>query len=153
MRRSLLLLAVVLLPVPSCGDGEPDGGVERPTKAEWITAADALCREMFEELDQIPEPQTLEESYELGGRTIEIQRASLAALRALTPPTGDEAVVAEILDAHEALIDWGEEMIESLAAGDEERAFELHVDAERLAEEADRLTGDYGLRECLGSDD
>jgi hypothetical protein len=153
VKRSLLLFVVVLLLVfvASCGDDDPDGGgVEILTKPEWIAAADAICVDMFRELDQIPEPQTLEESYELGERSIEIQRAALAELGALTPPEGDEAAVEEILDAHEALVDWGEEMIGSFGAGDQETTFELHADAERLAQEADQLMNDYGLRECLG---
>lgn len=153
MNRSLLLsVAVVLLVlVTSCGgDDAGGGGAEAPTRSEWIAAADAICSGMFQELDRIPEPQTLEERHELGARAIEIQRAALAELRALVPPEGDEAVVDEILDAHEVLIDAGEEMIGSLAAGDQERTFELHADVDRLAQEADQLMRDYGLRECLG---
>ncbi len=151
MKRLTTAVAFMLL-IAACG-GDDTGGGEALTKADWITAADAICADMFEELDQIPEPQTLEESHELGRRTIEIQREALAELRALTPPEGDGAAIANIFDATEALIDWGEELIEAVAAGDQEKAFELHGDGERLAEEADRLTADYGLRECLGSED
>lgn len=150
MRRTALIVAALVMMVTACG-GDDSGDGETPAKAEWIASADAICADMFEELDRIPEPQTPAESYELAGRTIEIQREALAELRALTPPRGDETAVEEILDAHEALIDWGEEMLEALEAGDQEETFELHADAERLADEADRLAGSYGLRECLGS--
>jgi len=135
--------------VAACG-GDDAGGVEAPTKAEWIAAADAICAEDNAELALIPEPQTPEEMGEAGVRATEIQRAGLAEVRALIPPEGDEAAIEEILDAVEAVIDWGAEFIEAVAAGDEAKAGELlHGEGERLTEEAIQLAKDYGLQECL----
>jgi hypothetical protein len=149
MRRCLILL-VVLLVVAACGDDDAAGD-EALSKAEWIAAADAICAEDNAELALIPEPQTPEEAAEAGARAIQVQRTGLAEVRALVPPQGDEAVVGEILDSVEAVLDWSEEFIEALVAGDDAKAEELHAEGERLTEEAIRLAEEYGLQECVTS--
>jgi hypothetical protein len=150
MRRILLMVVafVVVVAAAACG-GDDAGGVEVPTKVEWIAAADAICAEDNAELALIPEPQTPEEMGEAGVRATEIQRTGLAEVRALARPEGDEAAIEEILDAVEAVLDWGAEFTEAFAAGDEAKAGELHAEGERLTEEAIRLAKDYGLQECL----
>ena len=150
MRRTVLMITVFALMAASCGD---DNGGEAPTKAEWIAAADAICAENNAELALIPEPQTPEEMGEAGTRAVEIQRAGIAKARALIPPEGDEAAVAEILDAAEAVIDWGEGFIAAVASGDLAKAAELEVEGEGLSEEATRLAKEYGLKECHADED
>jgi hypothetical protein len=151
-KRSVSILVMLVTLVAGCGGDEGDES-EAPTKAEWIASANVICAEMFEELDLIPEPQTPEEMGEAGPRVTEIHRTALARLRALVPPDGEEGRVEQILDAAQATIDWGEEFTDAVAAGDDERATELLAEGERLVSESDRLFGDYGILECLESEE
>lgn len=149
-RRAVSILAALVLMVAACGG---DGEAGALTKAEWVAAANGICVEMFRELDSIPEPETQGEAGEAGIRVTEIHRAALADLRALEPPAGEQARVAQILDAAQAVIEWGSEFTEALAAGEEDRAGELLAEGERLVDEADGLFGDYGLQDCLESEE
>jgi len=102
-KRFLLLLVPVALII-----GVGCASSDTPSKAEYISQADAICRDADKALNQkIQEtfgakPPTPEQINAFSAKeAIPNLEDQLAALRALTPPEGDEETTTEIYDALE----------------------------------------------------
>ena len=101
--RRLIQCTTVGLAGLMIGCGDDDG--KTTTTEEWVTAADAICAEMNTQLEQIPEPQTIEEFATAHAQVNQIWRNGLDELQELDLPDGNEAATTEVLDAFDQLID------------------------------------------------
>jgi hypothetical protein len=151
MRSTAAAIAVVaacLLAVGCGSDDDADGEGARLTKAEFITRADAICKDANDRIDAIPEPQTTEELAELGRQVLDIGREQLARLRALRPPAADEETINGTYDVIEEQLGVAEELVAAAEEGDLQGLQELLEQGERLDARGDRIARDYGLKDC-----
>lgn len=139
-------LAALALAASGCGGGddEPEDPKER-----FLAEANAICEQLGEDsvdlVDETlgdagkePTPARLRA---ISRQSTELQRAGLADLRALTPPPGDEELVARIWDALERAID-------ELGAVAIDDPGEEGGPADLALNEYGALASDYGLGVC-----
>src|SRR4051794_23610223 len=115
MRSLWLCGAALLLAVTGCSKNDPAGtaSTQQSTsslpatsslpsspattiaveKTAFLAQADAICKEMNRQLKEFGQPTTPEETVVVIDKSIPVLRSSLAQLRALPPPPGDEAVL------------------------------------------------------------
>ena len=107
-RFLILMLAGTALALGACGDDD-DGGT---TKAEFIEKADAICAEGEEQSQQLareglqnPQNPTGQEVLDILDKLVPIQRDTIAQVRELEKPEGDEDEIDAIYDAAQAAND------------------------------------------------
>lgn len=132
-----------------CGDDGEDGGESAaagPTKEEWLAEANAACeradRVMNREGEALfaegePSQQVMRD-YALEV-VVPAFRRTIADIRALGAPAGDEQVIEELLAAQEEGTDRVEQDPLSIFEEDE-------------PSQADRLAAQYGLTSCGDTD-
>lgn len=136
-------LVVLALVAAGCGDDDDDGQeAEAPTKSEFIEQGDKICADADQALadvaiEQYPEgPPTGEDAVAFAEDVfipnLQGQHDDLAAL---TPPEGEEEVVADLLATLQAGID-------EIAADPEN-----FVRSDAL-EDASAAAADFGFRSC-----
>lgn len=139
-------LVALALAASGCGGGDDEG--EDP-KDSFIAEADAICEQLGEDsvdlvdetlgdAGQEPTPARLRA---ISRQSADLQREGLADLRALTPPPGDEELVARIWDALERAID----ELDAVALDD---PGEPGGPADTALNEYGALASDYGLGAC-----
>jgi len=120
LNKSLLSLAALLaataLIAAGCGssDDSSDSDEPAPTKAAYVTEADAICAADSEKITNLSAnlPTDLNDPVVTDAITNEIlpiYREQLTKLRELTPPEGEEETTAAIYDALETGLDQVEE--------------------------------------------
>jgi hypothetical protein len=164
MRKALMVLVVAgigaALVAAGCG-GDDDatsaatttgatgsGGGEPLSKQEFISEADAICKQGDKEIAEAGreqfgnERQPSEEEQEqfVTDTVIPNIQNQVDSIRSLTPPEGDEDQVTAILDAAQEGIAKGVQDPSSFTVGAGEDPFA----------EANRLAQDYGLTACGG---
>lgn len=175
--RLMLLALALLLIVAACGGSDagesaaeaaPDGDSapvaaesEEPprseptepeppvvTKKNFVEAADEICLEVDEQLDALPEPETLQSLATLTVEAKALTTAGLGRLRDLEIPPGDEAAVAAVFDPLAAQVDLFDDLADAAAAEDAEAINEIVS----LGEELDAVTHEaalgYGFSRC-----
>ncbi len=138
---SVALLSVAALFAAGCGgDAGSSSDEPAPTKAAYITDADAICKAGQSDFEAIVKDlpndiEAPESQAAISDEIVPLYRDQIEQLRALTPPEGDEEATARIYDAVEEAVDKVEEDPSAL---DEVVTFE----------EANTLATDYGLEVC-----
>lgn len=147
MRKRLTLLLLAAL-AAGCGGGGGGGSGERLTRADWVAAADAVCRELKERLDDLGEPGDLADLAKLTGKALPIVEDELGRLRELRPP-------AELQAEVNAWLATGDESLETLRAvgkaadqGDLAAVSRIGAEAQRNEQRSDRLARGLGLTDC-----
>jgi hypothetical protein len=142
----LLLAAVFAL--AACG-GE--------SKEDFISDADAICKDAEEKTDELEDPQNVEEVPEWADEVLDIAEESQGELEDLDPPSEVEDDFNTYLDNIDEGIELFEEVRDAGEAGDEERVQELLTsdEIEELDDENEELAKDIGFNDCgqEGSDD
>jgi hypothetical protein len=155
-----LALASLALVAVGCGGGDDStttdtgtsgatGASGAPlTKEAFIAQADAICKESGDAIDKQAnqffsgqEPSDAEIEQFANEVVIPGLHEQVDAIRALTPPEGDEDQIDAMLNAVNEATDRAEADPSLLRASDSESPFA----------EANQLAQDYGLKEC-GSD-
>lgn len=99
------LLATTAIFAAGCG-GSDDSSEDAPTKAAYVTEADDICATNQEEISEIAKdlPDDINDPAvqdAISDEVLPIYQDQLTALRALTPPEGEENATTEIYDALE----------------------------------------------------
>ncbi len=149
MRVSSAGLALIVAFLAGCGGG---GGGERLTKEQFLEQADAICADFEAKLDELPDPQNLEELIALAGEAQPIAAEGVARVRALNPPEELEADVDAWLDLNEENVQRIEDLREAGEAGDEERVREIATGGSENEQKADALAKKIGLSDCARED-
>ena len=151
MRRArvALVAAAVVLAAAACGDGD---GEDRLSREEWVRAADAICTDYDGRLEQLPDPNTLDELADVAERAHPIARAGVRRLRALRPPAELANDVDEWLDRNDANVRTIERLGDAARAGDETRVQEIASAGADNEAAADALARELGLRACARRD-
>jgi hypothetical protein len=166
------ILAVGAL-IAGCGGGDSsteatqtvtvEATSEALTKAEWISAADAICQDSRDGEDPdlereyreaADEPESLEKRErlaELLTSVVEEARPFAARLRALDAAPSEVELTEEISESIEKGINATERRVSALKANDAAEARSAVDEMEQAKAEAEGLERGYGLRVC-GSD-
>ena len=130
------------------GDGGENGGGERLTAEEFVQQADAICADTNQQLDELNEPENVDDLAALAAEAVSISEQSVDALRELRPPEelqGQFDRALELLDQQNAL---GRELVTAAEDGDQEQIQAIVAEGEPIQTEAREIAGDLGLTEC-----
>jgi len=119
------------------------------TKADYITQANALCQTMNDGVKSIPDPGSDPTKVaDAIDQTVEITTDTLAKLRALPLPAGDEATLQAIFAKVDALISDYHQVSAALGAGDKPTATQLNETGKADQKAANDASNAYGLTVC-----
>lgn len=146
LQRRIVPALVVALSFAACG------GDDGPSKDEFIQEADAICAEGEERAQEIvqsgfsdPQNPTAEEVLALIQKLVPIQRETIADVRELEQPEGEEDEINSILDQAEAATD------EAAAINDPQQAVAAIQAADTPQDpfyEANQAAAEYGFDDC-----
>lgn len=162
LRRAALLLVLTALPAVAAGCGDGDGAstggtVTAPSpKVAFQNQANALCRTMQTKGKELADKADLSENQQalpdLMRQMNGVVDETVAELRKLPPPPGDEATVGAAIDAL-ARAGAATGALADAAAKDDQLAVTQAVSAQADAQEAsDRAMAAYGLTDCVFSE-
>ncbi|MGH3040897.1 MAG: hypothetical protein ACRDNG_04005 [Gaiellaceae bacterium] len=148
----LAALAAVALAAGCGGGGDGGGGGERLTAEEFVQQADAICEDTNQQLDELNEPENVDDLAALAAEAVSINEQSVDALRELNPPEelqGQFDRALELLDQQNAL---GRELVTAAEDGDQAKIQEIVAQGEPLQTEARGIAGELGLTKCGAED-
>lgn len=123
-------------------------GAKGIVKAAFVARAQGLCREAINQAGDLREPRTESAFPAYLDALLALEEMVVDEMRALAVPPGDQATVAELIDARARLNTKGRELTSAMRArnGPKQRALadELAVLGTAAAAKADA----YGIREC-----
>lgn len=147
----LMLLAGVaglLAGTAACGGGADEDEVSR---AQFIERADAVCRELRDEVNALPfsspDADVLAGAFRDAAR---LGAQQVDELRDLEVPAGDGEEIDAVLDLADRLNQVGRQAAEAKAAGDDVRFRALLQDSRDLQQRQRELALRYGFRACAG---
>jgi hypothetical protein len=125
------------------------GGAKGLVKATFTAKADGLCREASRKLDAIPPfKANATDVARFFGQGLAITTKTVADLRTLAPPPGDEAAIADMLAAQDKFNAKLGELRDAAAAGDQSRFVAAGHELDVLSTAADSKFDAYGLSVC-----
>ena len=127
------------------------GGGDRLTREQLVEEADATCREFDQRVEEVDEPESLDDVERYIQEIRPIVEEGTDELDALEPPEELEDDYDQWIEETRSAVDRFDELEEAAASGDEQRIQEVFQDVGE-GEEADRLAQELGFQEC-GSDD
>ncbi|MGH3013943.1 MAG: hypothetical protein ACRDOP_13385 [Gaiellaceae bacterium] len=123
------------------------GGDDRLTREELIEEADATCADFDRQIEEIDEPESLDDIERYVQEIRPIVEEGTDELDALEPPEELRDEYDQWIEETRSAIDRFDELEEAAASGDEQRIQEVFQDAGE-GEEADRLAEEMGFQEC-----
>jgi predicted nuclease with TOPRIM domain len=127
------------------------GGGDRLTREELIQEADATCQDFDQRVEEIDEPQSVEDIEGYLQEVRPIVEEGTDELDALEPPEELEDEYNQWIEETRSAVDRFDELEEAAASGDEQRIQEVFQDVGE-GEEADRLAQELGFQDCGGGD-
>ncbi len=164
--RTAVAGAALALVAAGCGDpladrlessgvqpySEPTAGPADPGSSgteAFIAEANRLCRESKEARQaRQDDPATAEDAKERLLSLLDAMEAEKAAIAGLTPPPGDEAVVADILAAYDPLIWLMTHLTQGGTFTDPTELDSFEVQVRERGDDLKRAMDDYGLESC-----
>jgi ABC-type enterochelin transport system substrate-binding protein len=129
----------------ACGGG---GGL---SKADYVTRANAICREAAKQVTTLDAPgqSDVAELPKVAGKVVAVQRKALDRLKAIKAPKEDRTEIAKWIALVDQTIDQAEVSAQSQRSGDITRALAANLNGAALDKRADELARAYGLRRCV----
>jgi hypothetical protein len=150
VRRVACVLLALGLVAAGCGGG--GGGGDRLTQEEFAQQADAICTEYDKKLDDLGQPQTIEDLANMSVKAQSIANEGLSKLRDLQPPEEIETNVNSWLDKFEQQVDMIDELVEAAQSGDQTKLEQISAQGQDAEAEAQKQARAIGLKECGSSD-
>lgn len=123
-------------------------GSSGPSKSDYLSKADSVCATVRQQLDTLTAPSTLPEIATYLGRSIQINQDAITKVRALTPPSGDQAAVSKVLADFDTVIAKGRVAQQKAAAGDSTGADTAVKDLGLAVDTAGKEAKQYGFTAC-----
>lgn len=143
----LALVASTALAAAGCGGGGGASG-DRLSAAEFRQAADAICAEYDQKIQDLGEPESLEDLTEFIGRAIPIIEEGFNKLDELQPPEELEADWNRATEVNAENLQLTKDLQAAAESGNDERVQEILAQASQNEEETDRLARELGLQRC-----
>jgi len=144
----LALVASAALATAGCGGGGGGGSGDRLTAAEFRQAADAICAEYDQKIQDLGEPESLADLTDFIGRAIPIIEEGFNKLEELQPPEELEADWNRAIEVNAENLQLTKDLQAAAESGNEERVQEILAQAGQNEEETDRLARELGLQRC-----
>jgi hypothetical protein len=144
----LTLFASAVLAGPGCGGGDGGGSGDRLSAAEFREAADAICAEYDQKIEDLGEPESLEDLSEFIGRAIPIIEEGFNKLDELQPPEELEADWDRTMEVNAENLQLTKDLQAAAESGDQERVQEILSQASQNEEETDQLARKLGVERC-----
>lgn len=123
-------------------------GKRPPDPRELIEEADATCAEFDQQIEDVQEPESLDDIERYVQEIRPIVEEGTDELEALEPPEELEDEYADWIEATRSGVDRIDELEDAAASGDEQRIQGVLQGAGEGGEEADRLAEELGFQEC-----
>jgi hypothetical protein len=141
-----LLALIALALAAGCGGGGGSG--DRLSAAEFREAADAICAEYDQKIQDLGEPESLEDLNAFIERAIPIIEEGFNKLDELQPPEELEADWDRAMEVNAENLELTKDLQAAAESGNEERVQEILAEASQNEEETDRLARELGLERC-----
>ncbi|HEX2272595.1 MAG TPA: hypothetical protein VHG90_01845 [Acidimicrobiales bacterium] len=123
-------------------------GAKGIVKAAFVARAEALCREAINQEERLPEPRAQSALPAYLDAVLALEEKVADEMRGLPVPPGDEAAVAELVDARVKLNAKGRELTAAMRARDGRRQAAIVDELAVLGTAAAAKADAYGIREC-----
>jgi hypothetical protein len=143
----LALIALAALAAAGCGGDGGDGG-DRLSAAEFREEADAICAEYDQKIQDLGEPESLDDLNSFIERAIPIIEEGFNKLDELQPPEELEADWNRAMDINSENLQLTRDLQAAAESGNAERVQEILAQAGNNEEEKDRLARELGLQRC-----
>jgi hypothetical protein len=141
---STSLAAVALAAtLAACG-----GGSAHPSKASFIKQADAICLKGSAAQSALPQPSSNAQLPGYVKRVYAIERGVVSDVRALRPPSGDQATVGSMLDNVEKALAFESNVEAAAATGNQSQINDAQALGARYLNQANTTAARYGFKEC-----
>lgn len=147
LRAPLLVLAAVLA-LAGCGGGGGGGGSGQLTKDEFVSQANAICKQYRADIDALGEPQSVEDLVGLAEKAVPIAEKVIASLHTLKPPAALQADVDAWLASGDANVGLLTKLRDAAKAGDVAAVTKLGDEGQTNSDKGKKLASKLGLAEC-----
>jgi hypothetical protein len=148
LKAALLTVAAsAALAGAGCG-GDGGGSGEQLSAAEFREQADAICAEYDQKIQDLGEPESLEDLTAFIGRAIPIIEEGFNKLDELQPPEELEADWDRAMEVNAENLQLTKDLQAAAETGNEQRVQEILAQASQNEEQTDRLARDLGLERC-----
>jgi hypothetical protein len=140
---SLLAAAALAATLVACG-----GGSAHPSKAAFIKQADALCLRGSAAQSALSQPSSNAQLPGYVKHIYAIERGVVSNLRALTPPTGDQATVSSMLGNVDKALAFESNVEAAAATGNQSQINDAQAMGAEYLNRANTAAARYGFKEC-----
>jgi hypothetical protein len=126
------------------------GGDDSRSREEFISEAGAICEEYDQRVDQVEEPESVDEMERYVNEVRPVVEDGFNQLEELQPPEELEERWDELMASKGETLEVLDDLDEAAAKGDLDRMREIIEEASRREEESDRIARAIGLQECGG---
>jgi hypothetical protein len=142
----LAFAALALALAAGCGGN--GGGGDALTAAELREQADAICAEYNQRVQDVPEPEGIDDLPQYIDEVLPVIEEGQEKLRDLEPPQELEADWNQAMTLNERNLGFIRELRDAAEENDEERAQQLFQQLGETETGSDRLARKLGLEEC-----
>jgi len=150
MRRAALSSAALALLAAGCVGGGSATSSGRPqlTRAQYVTAAGAICRRYQQRITGLGASSDLTELAAQGAKAVALERAEVKELRRLAPPDSDADAIGRMLQAVEAATVAGDALVAAARSHDATAVAAAATTLRAQLATANRLAKPFGLDVC-----
>ncbi|MDX6549216.1 MAG: hypothetical protein QOG33_2766 [Gaiellales bacterium] len=140
---SSLAAAALAATLAACG-----GGSAHPSKVAFIKQADAVCLKGSAAQSALSQPSSNAQLPGYVKRIYAIERGVVSNVRALTPPTGDQATVSSMLDNVDKALAFESNVEAAAATGNQSQINDAQAMGAKYLNQANTAATRYGFKEC-----
>jgi hypothetical protein len=129
------------------------GGDDGLSREEFISAAEAICDEYDQRVDEVDEPEGVDDIERYVNEVRPVVVDGFSELEALQPPAELEEQWDELMAARDETLEVLDDLDEAGANGDLARIQEITEEASRRDGESDRIAREIGVQKCSGTGD
>jgi hypothetical protein len=148
MRRASLLAIVLVAALVLAGCGGGGGGKTALSKAEFVSQANAICKDFQARIDKLGAPSGVEDLVTLAGKAIPISEEGVAGLRALQPPAELQVDVDAWLATGDVNVAKLKELLAAAKKKDLAAISKISDAGQANSDQAKQLASKLGLTEC-----
>ncbi len=148
--RPAALSSVALALVASGCLGGSAASSSRPqlTRAQYVTAASAVCRRFQQQITALGTSTDLSELADQGAKAVALERAEVKALRRLAPPSEDAEAIDKMLAAVDSASAAGDDLVAAARSHDASAVADAAAKLRSQLAAANRLAKPFGLDVC-----
>jgi hypothetical protein len=151
MRPAALSSAAIVLALGAAGclgGGGSSSAKPALTRAQYISAASAICRHYQGQIATLKPSTNLALLADQGARAVALERAELKQLRKLEPPSADAVAIGRLLDSVESATLAGDAVVAAARSHNTAAVAAAAAALRTRLVESNRLAKPYGLDIC-----